>query len=72
MLYLLFKTVLLLSCVFCMLGSKHLAQTNPLVCWFCSMLSSFAGTFMANFLLGQSILAPFSNHFNIGLATIVW
>ncbi|XP_033636462.1 trimeric intracellular cation channel type 1B.2-like [Asterias rubens] len=53
-------------------GSKHLAQTNPLVCWFCSMLSSFAGTFMANFLLGQPILAPFSNQFNIGLATAVW
>ncbi|XP_038056301.1 trimeric intracellular cation channel type A-like [Patiria miniata] len=53
-------------------GTKHLAQTNPLVCWFCSMLSSFAGGILANFLLGQPILAAFSNHINIGIATIVW
>ncbi|XP_022105494.1 trimeric intracellular cation channel type 1B.1-like [Acanthaster planci] len=52
--------------------TKHLAQTNPLVCWFCSMLSSFAGGILTNFLLGQPILAAFNNHINIGLATIVW
>ncbi|XP_071485583.1 trimeric intracellular cation channel type 1B.1-like [Diadema antillarum] len=53
-------------------GFLSLAENNPLACWLCSMLSSFAGYILSNALLGQSLVAPFAYHMKIGIATIVW
>ncbi|XP_002734501.1 trimeric intracellular cation channel type 1B.1-like [Saccoglossus kowalevskii] len=48
------------------------SRKNPLACWLCSLLSSFAGGVIANFLLAQPILGAFESPVNIATATIVW
>ncbi|ETN86025.1 hypothetical protein NECAME_06100 [Necator americanus] len=51
----------------CLFSRKH-----PLSCWLSSMLMCFADSFLANFLLGEPVIAPFKRHDDILLATMVW
>ncbi|XP_072025592.1 trimeric intracellular cation channel type 1B.1-like [Amphiura filiformis] len=53
-------------------GTKRLCKNHPLVCWFCSMVSCFAGPILLNFMIGQPVLQCFNNHARVGLATIIW
>ncbi|PAV61934.1 hypothetical protein WR25_19044 [Diploscapter pachys] len=48
------------------------SRRHPFSCWLSSMIMSFAGSFLAGFLLGEPIIAPFKRHDDIILATIVW
>uniref|UniRef100_A0A1I7ZA73 Trimeric intracellular cation channel type B n=1 Tax=Steinernema glaseri TaxID=37863 RepID=A0A1I7ZA73_9BILA len=48
------------------------SRKHPLSCWLSSMLMCFAGSFLANFLLGEPVIAPFKRHDDILLATVVW
>ncbi|RCN51897.1 hypothetical protein ANCCAN_01985 [Ancylostoma caninum] len=48
------------------------SRKHPLSCWLSSMLMCFADSFLANFLLGEPVIAPFKRHDDIVLATIIW
>lgn len=48
------------------------SRKHPLSCWLSSMLMCFADSFLANFLLGEPVIAPFKRHDDIILATIIW
>ncbi|XP_071847337.1 trimeric intracellular cation channel type 1B.1-like [Apostichopus japonicus] len=53
-------------------GAEALAESNALACWLCGMLSCFGGKIVANFLLGQPVIAAFNSTKHIITATIVW
>ncbi|CAJ0585671.1 unnamed protein product, partial [Mesorhabditis spiculigera] len=48
------------------------ARQHPFSCWLSTMMISFAGTFLANFLLGEAPIEPFKDHFDIIVATCAW
>lgn len=48
------------------------SRRHPLSCWLSSMVVCFAGSFLANFLLGEPIVAVFKRQEDILLATAVW
>ncbi|CAD6197366.1 unnamed protein product [Caenorhabditis auriculariae] len=48
------------------------SRKHPLSCWLSSMLMCFADAFLANFLLGEPVIAPFKRHDDVILATVVW
>ncbi|CAB3405638.1 unnamed protein product [Caenorhabditis bovis] len=52
--------------------STQFSRRHPFSCWLSSMLMSFAGSFLACFLLGEPIISPLKRHNDIILATIVW
>lgn len=54
------------------LGATLFSRKHPLSCWLSSMMMCFAGSFLANFLMGEPILVPFKHHDDILLATVVW
>ncbi|KAI1727319.1 TRIC channel domain-containing protein [Ditylenchus destructor] len=54
------------------LTSAAFSRRHPLSCWLSSMVVCFAGSFLANFLLGEPIVAIFKKHDDIILASIVW
>nr|ACO10506.1 Trimeric intracellular cation channel type B [Caligus rogercresseyi] len=56
------------------LGSEGISYSrkHPLSCWITSMLMIFAGSVLANFLLGEPMLTPLKNNNQVLLATIVW
>jgi TRIC channel len=61
------------------MGSVHITmqcistfRRHPLSCWLSSMVVCFAGSFLANFLLGEPMVATFKRHEDIVLATVVW
>lgn len=54
------------------IDAEGLAESNALACWLCGMLSCFGGKIIANFLLGQPIMAAFSSTKHIIAATVVW
>lgn len=53
-------------------GATLFSRKHPLSCWLSCMLMCFAGSFVANFLMGESVIIPFKRHDDILLATIVW
>uniref|UniRef100_A0A0M3HUP5 Trimeric intracellular cation channel type B n=1 Tax=Ascaris lumbricoides TaxID=6252 RepID=A0A0M3HUP5_ASCLU len=53
-------------------GAAIFSRKHPLSCWLSSMLMCFAGSFLANFLLGEPVIAPFKRHDDILVATAVW
>uniref|UniRef100_A0A1I7WRL5 C3H1-type domain-containing protein n=1 Tax=Heterorhabditis bacteriophora TaxID=37862 RepID=A0A1I7WRL5_HETBA len=53
-------------------GAGIFSRKHPLSCWLSSMLMCFADSFLANFLLGEPVIAPFKRHDDIILATILW
>jgi len=48
------------------------SRSNPLATWLATMTASFAGSMIANPLLGKPILAALSNEYNVMLSTLVW
>merc|ERR1711909_258900 len=48
------------------------SRSNPLATWLATMTASFAGSMIANPLLGKPILGALSSEFNVGLATLIW
>jgi hypothetical protein len=53
-------------------NSTIFSRKHPLSCWISSLVLCFAGSFLANFLLGEPIIATFKKHEDIITATIVW
>jgi len=53
-------------------GYTTFSRRHPLSCWLSSMLVCFAGSFLANFLLGEPIVAVLKKQEDIILASIVW
>jgi len=53
-------------------GAIAFSRKHPLALWFSSMMSIFAGSILANFLLGEPSLTPFKNNNQLLLATAVW
>lgn len=53
-------------------GALPFSRKHPLSCWFSCMTVIFAGSILANLMLGEPMLAPFKNNNQIFLATIVW
>lgn len=45
------------------------SRRHPLSCWISSIVVCFAGSFLANFLLGEPIIAPLKKHDDIILVT---
>jgi len=48
------------------------SRSKPLATWLATMTASFAGSMIANPLLGKPILGALSNEYNVLLATIIW
>jgi len=48
------------------------ARANPLATWLATMSASFAGSLLANPLLGKPILAAVSNEYQVMLASLIW
>jgi len=48
------------------------SRSNPLATWLATMTASFAGSFIANPLLGKPILAAMGNEYHLQLATFAW
>ncbi|KAK3763633.1 hypothetical protein RRG08_057053 [Elysia crispata] len=48
------------------------SRKHPLSSWLSSMLICFAGSIIANFLLGEPVITPFKDHQSILTATAVW
>jgi len=48
------------------------SRSKPLATWLATMTASFAGSMIANPLLGKPILAALSSEFNIFLASVIW
>ncbi|XP_067677956.1 trimeric intracellular cation channel type 1B.1-like [Haliotis asinina] len=53
-------------------GPQAFSRKHPLSCWFSCMLICFAGSFIANLLLGEPCLTPFKDHKSLITATVVW
>lgn len=53
-------------------GASLFSRKHPLSCWLSSMLMCFAGSILANFLLGEPVIAPFKRQDDVFLATVVW
>jgi len=48
------------------------SRSNPLATWIATLTASFAGSMIANPLLGKPIFGAVSNEYNLFLATAVW
>lgn len=48
------------------------SKAKPLATWLATMSASFAGSLLANPLLGKPVLAAMSNEYQVMLATIIW
>ena len=57
---------------FFILGAQAFSRKHPLSCWFSTMFTIFAGSILANLLLGEPCLTPFKNNNQLLLATSVW
>ncbi|CAJ0951520.1 unnamed protein product, partial [Mesorhabditis belari] len=53
-------------------SALQFARQHPFSCWLSTMMISFAGTLLANFLLGEAPIEPFRNHFDVLAATAIW
>ena len=53
-------------------GAQAFSRKHPLSCWFSTMFTIFAGSILANLLLGEPCLTPFKNNNQLLLATSVW
>ncbi|GMR39622.1 hypothetical protein PMAYCL1PPCAC_09817 [Pristionchus mayeri] len=48
------------------------ALQHPFASWFCTLLLSFSGTFLTNFLLGESLLVPLMSKSDMIIFTVIW
>ncbi|GMS87086.1 hypothetical protein PENTCL1PPCAC_9261 [Pristionchus entomophagus] len=45
---------------------------HPVASWLCTFLLSFSGTFLTNFLLGESLLVPLMSKSDMIMMTVIW
>lgn len=50
-------------------NGQTFSRRHPLSCWVSSMVVCFAGSLLANFLLGEPLIAPFKKHEDILLVS---
>jgi len=48
------------------------SRSNPLATWIATLTASFAGSMIANPLLGKPIFGALSNEYNLSVATLIW
>lgn len=53
-------------------GGQPFYRKHPLSTWMSSMLLCFAGSIIANLLLGEPVITPFKDHRSVLLASAVW
>jgi len=53
-------------------GGQHFHRKHPLSTWLSSMLMCFAGSIIANLLLGEPAITPFKDHRAVLTSTVVW
>ena len=66
------NTIIITFIPFLILGAQAFSRKHPLSCWFSTMFTIFAGSILANLLLGEPCLTPFKNNNQLLLATSVW
>lgn len=54
------------------LNATTFSRRHPLSCWLSSMVVCFAGNFLANFLLGEPVVATFKRHDDIILVSFIF
>ena len=52
--------------------SQVLSRKHPLASWFSTMLMCFASIVLTNLILGEPLIAPFTNQRDLLTASIVW
>lgn len=57
---------------FLLIGQPPFHRKHPLSTWLSSMLMCFAGSIIANLLLGEPVITPFKDHKSVLTATAVW
>lgn len=55
----------------CLASSRPLSRKHPFASWLSSMMMCFAGAIVGNFLVGDSLIAPFKDN-TVLIATAVW
>ncbi|XP_022779718.1 trimeric intracellular cation channel type A-like [Stylophora pistillata] len=53
-------------------GAVSFAYSHPMSSWVASILTCFAGTFLSNFLLGNSLLSPLTDLEQIAILSVIW
>ena len=53
-------------------GAIPFSRKHPLSCWVSSMCVIFAGSLLANLVMGEPMLSPLKNNNQLVLATAVW
>jgi hypothetical protein len=53
-------------------ATQNFTRRHPLSCWLSTMLLSFSGSILSNFLLGESPIKDFVHYQHLLLATICW
>lgn len=53
-------------------GALSFAYSHPMSSWVSSILTCFAGTFLTNFLLGNSLLSPLTDLEQIAILSVIW
>ncbi len=53
-------------------GTQNFTRRHPLSCWLSTMLLSFSGSILSNFLLGESPIKDFVHYQHLLLSTICW
>merc|ERR1719411_2359944 len=53
-------------------GGLARSKGNPLATWLATMSASFAGSLLANPLLGKPVLSALSNEYQLMLASLIW
>ncbi|KAJ7330640.1 Trimeric intracellular cation channel type B [Desmophyllum pertusum] len=53
-------------------GSMSFAYKHPMSSWISSIISCFAGTILANFLLGNSLVLPLLDVQQIAILSVIW
>ena len=59
-------------CLLVIPGAIQFSRKHPLSCWASSMVVIFAGSLLANLIMGEPMLSPFKNNNQLLLATAVW
>lgn len=58
--------------MFVVTGSVSFAYSHPMSSWVSSILTCFAGTILANFLLGNSLILPLLDTQQISILSAIW
>ncbi|ELT94597.1 hypothetical protein CAPTEDRAFT_21604 [Capitella teleta] len=53
-------------------GTHLFSRKHPFSCWIATMLMCFAGSIVANLLIGEPLITPFKDHQAVMTATAVW